>query len=83
MGGRNVTKGNKLIITFPTTTAAIAWERVCKAEELPGRLIPVPPHIKAGCGLAWLTIAEYREHILKGTREFDLEYDQVVELEER
>lgn len=76
-----MTKENKLIITFPTTTAAIAWERVCKAEELPGRLIPVPSQIKAGCGLAWLTTVEYRDRLLEGTKEFNLTYDQLVELE--
>ncbi len=43
----------QLIITFASTTAAMAFERAAKTQGLPGRLIPVPTVIKAGCGLAF------------------------------
>lgn len=42
-----------LIITFHTTTAAIAMESLCTEKGLPGRLIPVPREITAGCGMSW------------------------------
>lgn len=42
-----------LVVTFPTTTDAMGMERLCAREGLPGRLIPVPREISAGCGLAW------------------------------
>ena len=42
-----------LVVTFPTTTAALAWERRCQALGIPGRIIPVPVTITADCGLAW------------------------------
>lgn len=42
-----------LLVTFPTTTAALGWERQCETKEVPGRLIPVPVTITADCGLAW------------------------------
>ena len=32
---------------------AIELERSCKAEKIPGRIIPVPRELSAGCGLAW------------------------------
>ena len=35
-------KTMKLVITFHTTTQAIAMEAFCQKEELPGRLIPLP-----------------------------------------
>ena len=41
------------IITFKTTTAAMAMEDYCKAQGLPGRIIPLPQEISAGCGLCW------------------------------
>ena len=44
----------RLIVTFNTTTGAMAMEKACKNENLPGRLIPVPRQISAGCGLSWL-----------------------------
>ena len=42
-----------LVITFATTTQAMAMEKFCMANGLPGRLIPVPREITAGCGMAW------------------------------
>jgi hypothetical protein len=42
-----------LIITFDTTAQAMAAEKYCLEHQLPGRLIPVPREISAGCGLAW------------------------------
>ena len=35
------------------TTMAMKMEAAAKAKEAPGRLIPVPRQISAGCGLAW------------------------------
>ena len=43
----------KLIVTFHTTTAAMAMEKACNAAGIPGRLIPVPREITAGCGMSW------------------------------
>lgn len=43
----------KLVITFHTTTEAMAMEQACKETGADGRLIPVPRAISAGCGLAW------------------------------
>lgn len=46
-------KEKKLIVTFHTTADAMAMEQICKRQGAPGRLIPVPGSISAGCGLAW------------------------------
>lgn len=43
------------VTTFATTTDAFAFEDVARADQLPGRLIPLPTGIAAGCGLAWLS----------------------------
>ena len=42
-----------LVISFHTTAAAIAMEKLCRAKGLPGRLIPVPRELTADCGMAW------------------------------
>lgn len=52
-----------LVITFPTTTAALEWERTCMEKGIPGRLIPVPVTITADCGLAWAMPPEERERL--------------------
>ena len=53
-----------LIITFATTTQAMAMESFCTREQLPGRLIPVPREITAGCGLSWKALPEEKELLL-------------------
>ena len=48
-----IKKEMKLIITFHTTTEAMAMEKACKEAGADGRIIPVPRAISEGCGLAW------------------------------
>lgn len=48
----------KKIITFFTTTDAMAFERYCLGKGLPGRLIPLPGEISAGCGMCWMVRME-------------------------
>ena len=62
----------KIVITFHTTTDAMAMERYCKKRKEPGRLIPVPGTISAGCGLAWCVLPQEREHLLKVMEEGDI-----------
>ena len=42
-------KEERFVVTFATTTGAMAMERACRM----GRLIPVPRSITAGCGMCW------------------------------
>ena len=42
-----------IVLSFRTTVEAMAWEKHCEAEHIPGRLIPLPRELSAGCGLAW------------------------------
>ncbi len=46
-------KSPRVVVTFHTTTAAMKTEQAAREQEVPGRLIPVPREITAGCGLAW------------------------------
>ena len=54
-------KSEKCVVTFRTTAGAMAMEAACKVESLPGRLIPLPRSIAAGCGLCWAAPPEARE----------------------
>lgn len=51
------------IVTFPTTAGAMAMEKACAAEHVPGRLIPVPRSVTAGCGMSWMAPQKSRESI--------------------
>ena len=59
-----IKREEKLVITFYTTTAAMAMEKVCKECGAAGRLIPVPGSISADCGLAWCAQNEGEEELL-------------------
>ena len=54
-------KKDALVVTFKTTTQAMAAEKFCQQNGLPGRIIPVPREITAGCGLSWKAAPEDRE----------------------
>lgn len=49
-----------LVVAFSTTAAAISCEELCQSKGLPGRMIPVPGQVSAGCGLAWKATPEDR-----------------------
>ena len=54
----------QLVVTFATTTAAMEMERKAEEEQIPGRLIPLPSEISAGCGLAWKTELSEKESLI-------------------
>lgn len=51
------------MVAFPTTTDAMHMQIAAGKRNLPGRMIPVPEVISAGCGLAWCTDPEQRSEI--------------------
>ena len=57
-------KREMLVITFYTTTAAMAMEKLCKEWGADGRIIPVPGSISADCGLAWFAKNESEDALL-------------------
>lgn len=70
-----------VIITFRTTTEAMAMESKCGQKGIPGRLIPIPREITAGCGLAWrIGVQEYKEY-KEAIDALSIAFEQQVELE--
>lgn len=65
----------RLIVTFYTTTAAMAMEKVCAEKDIAGRLIPVPRDITSGCGMAWSAPSEARDIIERAAREAGIDTD--------
>ena len=68
-------KTQKLVITFHTTTEAMAAEQTFLRLGLPGRLIPVPRQITAGCGLAWMAPCEAEEMLLAASGQETLSWE--------
>jgi hypothetical protein len=67
-----------MVLTFHTTTEAMAMEKQCNIHEIPGRLIPVPREITAGCGLAWRMGVDAYGQYEQQMQKLALRYDQRV-----
>ena len=70
-----------LILTFATTTQAMAMEKFCLQQNLPGRLIPVPREITAGCGLSWKCKPEDKDTLLNAMTAANLKWAECHILE--
>ena len=70
-----------LILSFAKTTDAMATEKLCTAKGLPGRLIPVPREITAGCGLAWKAAPEDEARLTSALTEAGLAWSGLYHLE--
>lgn len=69
-----------IVLSFQSTLRAMEWEKQCLAAQVPGRLIPLPREISAGCGLAWRMLPEdwaQWQPKLDGTR-----FDAVCQVEQ-
>ena len=66
-----------LIITFATTTQAMAMESFCTRENLPGRLIPVPREITAGCGLSWKADPADKDTLEAALTQHDMKWQEM------
>ena len=73
-------KKDALIITFASTTQAMAVEKHCHANDLPGLIIPVPRAITAGCGLSWCAPLERRSEIEALVKAESMDYDGFYEI---
>ena len=74
-------KTKQLVITFSTTTAAMAMEKRAQEMGIFGRLIPLPSEISAGGGLSWKTKPEEKEKMLEFLEEEKLKWEAMYELE--
>lgn len=73
-------KRDYVILTFCTTTDAMAMEEQCAACGIAGRLIPIPREITAGCGLAWRIAPEQYEQNRDAIAALHIPFEQIVSL---
>ena len=66
-----------LVVTFDATAAAMAAEKYCLERAVPGRLIPVPRVITAGCGLAWKAEVDQEEAVTAALEAAGIAYSGV------
>lgn len=73
-------KREYMILTFRTTTDAMAMEAQCAEQSIPGRLIPIPREITAGCGLAWRITPEQYTQNKDAIFALHIPFEQIVSL---
>ena len=75
-----IQKEESIVLTFTTTTAAIAFEMEAQAAGVEGRLIPTPREISASCGLAWMSRKSAEEALTNFIEENSVDYAGRYEL---
>ena len=70
----------RAVVTFRTTTQAMAMEKYCTAHGIAGRLIPVPSAISAECGLCWSAPAEAKNEVREAAHAAGLPDVNIYEL---
>lgn len=51
------------VAVFATTSDAMAVQAAFEQGKVPGRMIPIPAQISAGCGLAWCVPADQEDEL--------------------
>lgn len=73
-------KETRLVFTYKNTVDAMMMEKLCQEAGAPGRLIPIPSVVSAGCGLCWAAEPSNREELTELMREHGLEPEGVYEV---
>lgn len=74
-------KEKKLMVVFPTTTDAMHMQQAATTHSLPGRMVPLPSTIEAGCGLAWCTDPTQKESLMALTEQLGIQTQGFYEQE--
>ena len=69
----------KLVVTFHTTSYAMAMEKSSKENNKTCRIIPFTRAISAGCGLSWCAALDEREEIVAMMEKVGIEPEDLHE----
>ena len=68
------------VAAFDTLSDAMAVEAAAKEHGIPGRMIPVPSEINAGCGMSWAAPLDQREELEAALQVHELAYEGIYEV---
>ena len=74
-GGRQKTP--HAVVAFDTTSDAMAMDAAAREHGLPGRVIPVPSEVNAGCGMAWSVPCCQRDELEDAMKSLGLAYEGI------
>ena len=70
----------RTVVAFRTTTDALAMEAWCAGHDIPGRLIPLPTIISAGCGMCWSAPDKARAEVLDAAKRAGINTDGIYQM---
>lgn len=70
-----------VVVTFDNTPDACAMEDAARTHGIPGRLMPIPAAVSAGCGLAWGVPSGQRDALVAALAEHEVAHEAVYALE--
>ena len=73
-------KSLQVVAVFATTSDAMAVDAAADAGLVPGRMIPLPACLSAGCGLAWSVPAEEGAALKEALEREGLAYESLNEV---
>ena len=73
-------KQKYVIVTFYTTAEAMAAEKICKNNNIEGKLISAPRALSADCGIAWRSEIELKECMETALKEAGIEFAGIYEI---
>lgn len=70
-----------VVISFPTTADAMAFEHYARKLSFDGKLIPVPHSLSTGCGMAWRSALHEEESARRLLEQKQIEWEEFVIME--
>ena len=74
-------KKRSIIVTYFSSTEAIATEKICNKEGIGGRIITTPRHITADCGMSFSIGIEQKDKLVELLKKERIKYDKIIELD--
>lgn len=69
------------VIAFASTEQALAAEAMFTKKGLPGRMIPIPSQVSAGCGLAWKAETDEEPMLLDALQKTGIGFETHAQVE--
>lgn len=71
-------KTSHAVVAFDNMSDAMAFDATSKQHsDLPGRIIPVPREVDAGCGMSWAAPIEQRAELEDAIQRYNLVFASI------
>ena len=70
-----------MVVSFDTTEDVMEFEEKAPDAGIPGRIIPLPPEVDAGCGMAWAVPLDDADNLSELLSTSGLTYDAITFVE--